>query len=536
MRVLTVCALLLAACDPAALPDAGPPGVDSGPPPPPPRVETAIGPVEGNTGPGYREFLGIPYAAPPIGDLRWRPPQRPAPWTEVLVSSRPQRCVQDALGFELSSSEDCLYLNVHTPDPAPVGAPVMVWIHGGAFLFGEGVQTDNGTSGDLLAQQGVVVVSMNYRLGPYGFLAHPALTAEQGGASGNYGLMDQRAALEWVRDNIAAFGGDPDNVTLFGQSAGGLSVCLHVIAPESRGLFHRGITQSGLCDSALEELAVSEMVGLELAASLACEGADALGCLRGKTAEEIEAVDDAGSGIVSELSRERGFWPGLDGAFLTQDFRDALIGGSLAEVPLIVGWTQDEGTVFPVLADTADEPIDEAVYRAVVASIAGRMGATADEVLTAYPLSDYEDPSAAVAAVIGQSTIACPSRRAARLLAEHSSEPLFVYRFDYQDAAFQLPTDRELGAFHASDIQYVFGHPSRIGQREFRGADLTLHENMAAYWARFARGSDPNGDGAAEWPRHDLASGENLVLDLSIGRASGSDEAACALWDAARAR
>ncbi|MCB9593286.1 MAG: carboxylesterase family protein [Sandaracinaceae bacterium] len=535
-RARPLLALLLLACDGPAAVDAGASdaGDDAGPPPPPPMVTTANGPVTGTLGDGYREFLGIPFAAPPVGDLRWRPPEPPASWTEPRASNRPRRCVQDALGLPLASGEDCLYLNVHTPDPMPDHAPVMVWIHGGAFLFGEGVQTDEGTRGDLLARQGVVVVSMNYRLGPYGFLAHPDLTTEQG-ASGNYGLMDQRMALEWVRDNIAAFGGDPDDVTLFGQSAGGLSVCLHMTAPSSRGLFHRAIVQSGLCESGLDDLATSEANGLGFATRLGCDGPDALGCLRGKTTDEIDAVDTSGMGIVAELSGTRTWWAIRDGAFLTQDVRDAVLAGDVMDIPMVVGWNRDEGTFFTFLADTTEETLDEPTYRAIVDAIAELQGVTAADVLAAYPIADYPDPSYATAALYGHATIACPSRRAARLFAEHLASDVFVYRYDYPDGEFQIPTDRELGAFHASEIQFVFGHPAPIGRRAFTSADdLAMNARLSGDWLRFARASDPNGE-APTWAPYDVAEDRELVYDRVVTTATGLDEDACALWDAARA-
>ena len=329
---------------------------DAGPPPAAPTADTALGPLEGLRGPGYQAFLGVPYAKPPVGALRWAPPEPPEAWTEPRsATGRPPRCVQRALGLDLASQEDCLYLNVHTPDPRPEDAPVMVWLHGGAFLFGEGLQTDEGTAGDLLAAtHGVVVVSLNYRLGPYGFLAHPALTAERG-ASGNYGLMDQRLALEWVRDNIAAFGGDPDDVTIFGESAGGLSVCAHLISPESEGLFHRAISQSGLCDSALDDLSDAEAAGERFADALSCADAE---CLRAASVDEITTADGAGSDPFGEVGAERAWWPIVDGAVLEGDFRTEVERGAFVNVPTVVGWNADEGTLFVMLAEQAGQVAD----------------------------------------------------------------------------------------------------------------------------------------------------------------------------------
>jgi len=511
--------------------DARTPDPDSGAPPPaPPLVETAHGPVQGTVGDGYREFLGIPYAAAPVGERRFRPPEPPRAWTRPVESRRPQRCVQDALGLPLSSGEDCLYVNVHAPDPPPEApVPVMVWIHGGAFLFGEGVQTDEGTLGDRLARRGVVVVSMNYRLGPYGFLAHPALTAEQG-ASGNWGLMDQQAALRWVRDNVAAFGGDPDDVTLFGQSAGGLSTCLHLVAPESRGLFHRVIVQSGLCESALDDQAGGEAHGVALAERLGCTGDDAAACLRAADRDAIEAADEAATSVVDELSGDQAWWPIVDSVTVPSEVRDAVEAGDFADVPAIVGWTAQEGSFFAFLADTGDDPVDEAAYRQIVEALAEAHGAAVDDIVAAYPLADYPDAAGAAAAAYGDAVITCPSRRFAHLYAAHAAQPPWVYRFDYPDAAFQIPTERDLGAFHAGEIQFVFGHPAPIGQREFTAPDeAALYDAMRGAWLSFATSGDPGGG----WPA--FTDGEARIFDRELSTARDVDTARCALWDAGRA-
>lgn len=524
--------LLLVACDGSAENDAGP--SDAAPdaaPLPPPEVMTTHGPVVGQRESGSLAFLGIPYAAPPVGPLRFAMPVPPEPWTEPRPSRRPPRCVQDALGLSLPSQEDCLYLNVHAPDPLPDGAPVLVWIHGGGFVFGEGVQTDGGTAGDVLASRfGVVVVSMNYRLGPYGFLAHPAL-AGASGASGNWGFADQQLALRWVRDNIASFGGDPDNVTIFGESAGGLSVCLHLIAEGSAGLFARAISQSGLCDTALGTLAEAEAVGAAFAARLGCDGAsDVAACLRAPSADAIREADDASSGVFTELGRERAWWPIVDGALIGGSFRERVRAGAFARVPTIVGWNGDEGTLFVMLAEQAGTSVDASSYADAIALLAAAFGVAAEDVLAQYPLERYPDAGAALAAALGDAGFACPSRRAARLLAEAGAD-VRVYHFTYRDAAFQLPPTRELGAFHSAEIQYVFGHPAALGRARFTGDDAALHDAMAGYWTRFAASGDPNGGDAPAWPAYDPEGDAHLVLDRTIAASRGAGADACALWE-----
>jgi para-nitrobenzyl esterase len=435
------------------------------------------------------------------------------------------------VGIEFPSQEDCLYLNVHTPDPRPAGAPVMVWIHGGGFVFGEGLQFDGGTAGDILARDyGVVVVSMNYRLGPFGFMAHPALSGEQGGASGNYGLMDQRRALEWVRDNIAAFGGDPSNVTIFGESAGGLSVCAHLISPQSRGLFHRAISQSGLCDAGLADLPTTEASGTRFVANLGCTDADdILSCMRMKTTDEIKEADATGASAFLSILAEGGWWLNVDEEVLPADFGDAVRSGDFTNVPTIVGWNRDEGTLFVMLAEQAGLATDEAAYREVMDGLATAHGLSAETVSAQYPLSDYPDPGAAAAAAIGHANLACPSRRAARLLAEAGVD-VRVYRFDFPDAGFQLPTERELGAFHSGEIQFVFGHPAQLGRRSFMGDEVNLHTTMSAYWVGFAS-SSLSGSGAVDWPAFEGPTFESVTLDRSITIAEDVNASDCALWD-----
>jgi len=517
---------------PSPMPEAG--LMDVSPPPAPPTATTTAGEVQGFHGEGYQAFLGIPYAAPPTESRRWAPPQPALPWAGTRdASTKPPSCKQNLLGLGRNSSEDCLFLNVHAPSPLPESAPVMVWFHGGAFIFGEGMQTDGGTAGDILAREhGVIVVSMNYRLGPFGFLAHPALSAEQAGVSGNYGLMDQRMALEWVRDNISSFGGDPNAVTIFGESAGGFSVCAHLLSPQSRGLFHRAISQSGVCGRSLSPQTEAEADGVALAESLGCaDSADPLTCLRAKTPEEIAEADSSAGGGIESLLTSRSWWIHHDGVTVPHDFGDAVASGDFADVPSVFGWTKDEGTLFVLLAEQTGITADEARYDSTLLTIAMNEGVDPDLVRAQYPLSAYTDPGAAVAAILGDANLICPSRRATRSIAAAGVE-IRAYRFDYPDAGFQLPSSRELGAFHSGEIQFIFGHPSMIGQRSFRGDDEPLNEAMSAYWANFAKGSDAPA-GQPSWPDFAAPDFTSLVFDRVIVPADNLNADACALWDTA---
>jgi para-nitrobenzyl esterase len=379
----------------------------------------------------------------------------------------------------------------------------------------------------------VVVVSMNYRLGPFGFLAHSALGAEEGNASGNFGIADQQAALRWVQENIEAFGGDPGNVTIFGESAGGLSVCVHLVAPGSEGLFARAISQSGLCDTPAPTTTVAENIGAMFAERLGCGGAaDAAACLREASVEAIQEADVAGAEIFQSLGRERAWWPSI-GTIMPGGFRERVESGQFQRVPTIVGWNRDEGTLFVMLAEqAADTTATEATYDEAMTSLATAFGASEPLVRAQYPLASYPDPGAAIAAALGHASLACPSRRAARLLAQAGAD-VRIYRFAYPDAAFLLPGDRDLGAFHSAEIQFVFGHPAQIGRMMFRGDEIPLHDAMRGYWTSFARNGDPDGEGRPAWPAYSNATDTYLGLDRTIAAGTGPDAEPCALWDPA---
>lgn len=529
-RALLVLAVALAsACD--APPTPPPPATDAGsdaPRRPPPSVMTSLGVIEGVRGAGFSAFLGIPYAEPPVGELRWASPVPHAGWSEPLLATRPPAsCPQAALGARIGR-EDCLFLNVHAPDPAPTGAPVIVWMHGGGFVFGEGLQLDRGTAGDILARDhGVVVVSMNYRLGVLGFFAHPSLP----GATGNQGIEDQRLALEWVRDHIADLGGDPGNVTIVGESAGGMSVCAHMVSPASRGLFHRVISQSGLCDSTRPSVTEQEGLAAMVATTLGCAApADVATCLRAATPDALlDAIGD-GADIVGLVTGEGiRFGPSIDPVVLPLQFRDAVSMSEIAEVPTMIGWTRDEGTLFVALAEDQGIVADDARYHEMSARLATETGLEVAAIEAAYPLASYPDPGAAIADMSGDQGLACPSRRAALLLAG-AGIPTHVYRFDQLGAGFQLALERDMGAFHSAEIQFVFGHP--VGVTSFDAEQTTLHMLMSDAWARFARTGDPNGT-LPTWPPFAAGTEPSMTLTAFPVASSAVDADDCALWDGA---
>lgn len=461
---------------------------------------------------GARVFRGIPYAAPASGENRWAPPRPVAPWIgELTCEAFGPECPQlpypeDSLFYRppKPQSEDCLRLNVWTDAAAPADArrPVMVWIHGGALTRGSGATpTYDGAN---LVRRGVVVVTINYRLGPLGFLAHPELSAEaeregRGATSGNYGILDQIAALEWVRDNIAAFGGDPSRVTIFGESAGSFSVNVLTATPLARGLFHRAIGQSGgmfgpmiRLKEAAETRPSAESMGVAFAEAA---GARSLAELRALPVEKILATFQASSGPLSLRST-----PNVDGRLLPADIRTIFERGEDNDVPTIVGSNAKEMTT---LTPPAAVPKTLDAYRRMVE---GMFPANAAEILAFYPAStDAEAPDAALA-VSGDRAFTVQMRAWARAAAKGEGKS-YWYFFTH---APPLPNREYLGAFHAAEIAYAFGNldPGKgPAKREYDETDRRLSNAMATYWTNFAKTGDPNrGDGAgASGPEADAA-------------------------------
>lgn len=524
-------------------------------------VETPSGPIEGFENEGVFSYRGVPYAAPPIGELRWKPPTAPESWSDTLIAiDPPSICPQEAFaglpvpGF--APSEDCLYLNVDTPAEGS-GLPVMVWIHGGGFTLGEGLQTDGGTAGDRIARQaGVVVVSMNYRLGQLGFLAHPALSAESPeSVSGNYGLLDQTAALRWVQQSIEAFGGDPGNVTLFGESAGAFSVCSHLASPESAGLFHKAISMSGSCERPWPTLEAAETQGTAFAAALGCEAnEDVLPCMRDKSAEEVlAALPSAPNFGFNPSDGPAGVWgPIFDGRFFPEQPSEAFSSGSFNRVPTIVGFTKEEARLFTWLGELADPPLEVTAesYEAHIARLVGGDADLASRAAAEYPLASYSEPAVALAAVATDTVFRCPGKMEAAKLSAFT--PTYLYQFEYPDGHSQLEVALpflgaelpayDLDAFHGSDIPYVFGYDplleidletfSTVSRPWGAGTiDEALWLDVLGYFSQFAVTGEPGSRDGIEWPSYDPNEDQHLVLDavLSAGANAASK---CEFWSA----
>ncbi|MFE2548307.1 carboxylesterase/lipase family protein [Streptomyces sp. NPDC059355] len=515
------CALLVLAAGAAAAPAAA--GADG------PVVETDRGPVRGTAHGAYRTFEGIPYAAPPTGPLRWRLPRPAAPWTAVRDAGAPgARCVQlPTVGQGgPSGSEDCLYLNVTAPSPGGSGRPVMVWLHGGGFVNGAG---DAYRAERPTVRGGAVVVTVNYRLGIFGLFGHPSL-----GGAPDFAIADQQAALRWVRSNAARFGGDPADVTLFGESAGGFSVCAHLTSPASAGLFQRAVLQSGSCSTTMlprsllptqaryepfvpEPRTVAE--GVATASGLGCdrpEPAAVLECLRGKEAAALATPE-----LMMRFSLVS---YGNGNRVLPEEPRRALEGGRFHRVPVIEGINRDEMRIFLAQGLGAFPIPDAAAYRARVEQSFGAAAVPAVE--AQYPVSAYPTPAMAWAAVLSDASFICPALRDARAMARHV--PVYAYRFSDRDAPnfTGLPEvpGFPYGASHGLELPYLFTMDAAL-----TAPQRALSQRMTADWTAFARTGRP-----PAWPRFDSA---DSVLSLAPGPGgihpvNGPAEHHCTFWNA----
>ena len=501
-------------------------------------VATSFGPVAGVAAGAGQVFLGIPYAAPPVGPLRWRAPRPPAPWSEPRpAAALGPSCLQNlALSAQVGGhgagpmlgQEDCLTLNVYAPPDAAPGTakPVMVWIHGGAFVLGTSGQYD---PGGLARRADAVVVTLNYRLGALGFLAHPGLRGAPG--EGAFALLDQQAALRWIKAEIARFGGDPRRVTLFGQSAGAWSVCSQLVSPGAQGLFSAAILQSGACvtPEASLPVGIAEAGGARMAEDLGCSGPDAMDCLRALPAETLAATASQRPGVTGPNS-----WSpttGLD--VLPRPPRAAFAAGRFNRVPVIDGTNRDEGRLFSYLRGLRADLLTEASYGEEIRRL---FGPRAPGILAEYPAARFDSPRAAYAAVLTDGYFACPALDFDRLVGR--AVPVYAYEFDDPDAPFSLPTlpfASGPGSYHTAEIAYVFDRPWALADpSRFDEGQARLSAAMQDLWGSFARTGQPETgrpEGSVPWRRF---RGEGDVLRLSpegLGAAADMTERhRCAFW------
>jgi para-nitrobenzyl esterase len=514
--VLILLSTIAVSCAPASVPIKDPIKIDTGL-------------ISGTTIGDLHVYKGIPFAAPPVGDLRWKPPQPAASWQGVKecteFGSAPMQYSSTTFPTYAKPSEDCLYLNVWTPAKTSGDKlPVMVWIYGGAYRFGEGsTPTYNGEN---LNRHGVIVVTFNYRLGPLGFLAHPLLSKESPhNSSSNYGLLDQIAALQWVQRNIAAFGGDPNRVTIFGQSAGATSVIWLMASPLTTGLFQRAIPQSAYEGTAFADLNENkygnppkEAMGEKLAKDLGCDtAADPIACMRAKSAQEIM---DKGTPPVS-ISSGAGYRyePCVDGWVVTDLPINIFKAGKQQKVPLMIGSTADEWTLLQQGIITANS------YQEAVKSY---FGDAAQQVLTMYPAADDTQAKASDKQVWTLWTFTCPAKVYAGAMANVQSKAYF-YQFS------RVPPGSKIGAFHSRDIGYVFGNLAPIlsplkADKYFDNTDKELSEVMMSYWTAFAANGDPNKEGLTNWPVYDANTVQYMNFGDTVEVKSGLFNETCDLF------
>jgi para-nitrobenzyl esterase len=472
------------------------------------QVKLTTGVAEGVTDPAtkVRAFKGLPYAAPPIGDLRWKPPEPPLPWSGTRrADAFGPRCAQarvyDDMIFRDQMSEDCLVLNVWTPAASDTAAlPVMVWIYGGGFRAGS--TSEPRQDGAALAARGVVVVSMNYRMGVFGFLAHPDLTKESPHhASGNYGLLDQIAALHWVKANIASFGGDPSNVTIFGESAGSFSVSALMASPLARGLFQKAIGESGAPFDDVrgplrfKPLAQAEEAGVAFAAAA---GTASIAGLRRMSTDEVLKAAAGG--------RDRRFTPIVDGFVLPRDVRSIFADGQQAHVPLLAGWNRDESRASVTL--NPNRP----TAQSFAAQVRAQFGPHADEVLQVYPAASDAQALESAASLAGDLFIGFGAWRWLEAHLKTGSSPVYRYSFDQpppmpagtKEHGVEV-TAKDVGARHAAEIEYVFG--ALDPPVPWAPEDRALSDALMSYWTAFARTGTPSGAGLPAWPRYEATAG-----------------------------
>jgi para-nitrobenzyl esterase len=494
-------------------------------------VKTAAGLLQGGADKTTAtcSWLGVPYAAAPVGELRWKAPAPAPAWSGVRKADQfGARCMQKGM-MELVNadpskkmSEDCLFLNVWRPRKSGK-FPVMVWIHGGGLSGGTG--NSDMYWGDRMAEAGdVVVVSLNYRLHVFGFLATEAARNEDPNKStGNYGFLDQNAALKWVQANIAGFGGDPGNVTIFGESAGGWSVCYHLASPLSKGLFHRAIIESGGCQTT-HTLNQGYALSAEFAAAVGCPAGD-LACLRKLSAKKLN--DKSSKGLTAGFEHVAN----LDGYVLSDTPLNLIKAGNYNNVPLIAGFNHTEIKPLLILMPKLKHA-KPAEYETQMAAFIGVSPTEVKEVAGLYPLSAFNNsPKDAYVTMGSDMVLACPTWSGMAASASHQPKT-FLYRFDYDKMNF----GKRIGAMHAMEMPFVFNSADRapfnlLYNKSKIAATKDLTHNMQGYWLNFAKTGDPNGPGLPPWPAFDAKAPKAQVLNLETRTESLDIAARCAYWE-----
>jgi para-nitrobenzyl esterase len=539
MRRASLASLLLASVTPAACsgsthsqPDAGvcAPNVT----PASGLVVTEDGAVEGTMSNGAWAFLGIPYAAPPLGALRWSAPQGYGCWASrgtFAATSFGPKCLQvdPSDTSSVIGSEDCLSINVWAPASATPASklPVLFFVHGGGNVQGSSADTSQSGSylyaGDrLAASTGAVVVTFNYRLGAMGFLAHPSFGANPG----NYGLLDQAFALGWVSRNVAAFGGDPAHVLLFGQSAGAVDVCALVASPLAKGLFAAALMESGGCVA--KAASDAQAFAQTFAQKVHCDAAsDPAACMRALDANAVTVALPEPASVSSP--KQGDYQPNVDGAFLLDTPENVILAGNHNHVPFVVGSNSNE-TSLELTEAYRTTGMSEAVYEAAVLVYAGNDRMLANQILALYPASDYQNfPLSAFIAVTTDSKFICTARYVARSFAKGQSQPVWRYFFTHHldDGG---PLTQALGAWHGLELAFVF-HDLGASDYSPSTGEVALTEAMEGFWSSLAASGEPTASGTVAWPAYDPTTDAYLGLDDTIAAGAGVRTKYCDFWD-----
>jgi para-nitrobenzyl esterase len=451
---------------------------------PPEQVKIEQGIVQGTIEDGLRVFKGIPFAAPPVGELRWKAPQAVKKWKGVKITTEFAPAAMQGGNPPSGKNEDCLYLNIWTPAKTTKDKiAVLVWIHGGGFSFGS--TSDPVHNGEHLARKGVVLVSIAYRVGQLGFLAHPELSAENpNGVSGNYGLLDMIAGLEWIINNIAAFGGDPNKVTIFGESAGGIAVSMLCASPLAKGLFHGAISQSGgsfgptrpttFPGENMKTLKQAEEAGI---AYMQKAGVESIAALRKMDVDKLPSGWGMGSA-----------WPIVDGNVIPDDQYKLYAAGKYNDVPVLIGYNSDEGASFS----------REKTPEEYITGVKARYGKFADDLIKAYPVGEYSVPKTA-RDLARDAAFGWHTWSWARLQSKTGKSKVYYYYFDQHPEYPEGSPQYGYGSPHGQDVAYVFMHLDPANPQTSK-SDLEISEAIGTYWTNFAKYEHPNGDGVPLWP------------------------------------
>jgi len=491
-------------------------------------VVTDRGVVQGAISGGNRTFLGIPYAAPPTGNLRWRPPAPAAPWFGIRNATTPgNKCaqVEFLFGGALKGVEDCLNLNVYEPANASPASrlPVMIFIHGGGYVFGSNTDIDPST---LARTQNMVVVTINYRLGAFGYLAVPGLTAENRDSSGNFGLLDQQAGMRWVQRNITQFGGDITRTTVAGESAGGAAVLANVISPTAAGLFQKAVVESG-AGVGFTTLPKAEAQGTMFAGNVGCaDPANQVACLRGVDTTTILNNELVGAPPLL-LPSAMAWSPTVGGNILPKAPADAFASGNYSKVPLLQGTNHDEWRLFAAGMINAGKALTPESYVGLTYQL---FGPRAPEVLANCPAAAYSSPTAAYSAYVSDLGFICSARTVDRAVSKDAA----TYAYEFNDTNAPPPPPLiipgfPLGAYHTAELLYVFQRPGAPG---LNPAQVALSNQIMTYWGNFAKRSNPNGSGLPTWQPYTNSS--DRFLSLAPGDTKMIDTFAadhkCSFW------